>query len=102
MFKVKNEDIDKLVELEYGNACSYGPKYHSNHEYYAILREEIEEIDENMMSMSANGYMLWAAIKQENEDDIKEHTNEIEKSTYNAVKEALQVLAVIKKYKDGV
>lgn len=36
--------VNDLIQAEYKNACEqYGEKYHSLHEGYALLKEEVEE-----------------------------------------------------------
>lgn len=96
MFKVTNEDIENLVDKEYENATQYGNTYNSDHEFYAVLKEEIEEVYKAINSAHIHFEIMWKQIK----DDIEFKTDHIEKELKETIKESLQCLAVIKKYKN--
>ena len=62
------ENTEKLVKVlideEYKNACSkYGFKYHSLHEAYAVLLEEMEEAEEGHSANKLFLNTLWDNIK---------------------------------------
>lgn len=96
MFKVKDEDIDELVQIEYENALRYGERYNSDHEAIAIIYEEFEEAKEKIKAMENNLIAYWQDVKHNNTvgfGGLKSHT-------YGCIKECLQILACIKKF-DG-
>lgn len=48
-----------LIESEYNRSSNLYPEFHSNHEGYAVLKEEVDE--------------LWDAIKKSKEIYIDDH-----------------------------
>lgn len=97
MFKVTNDEIDYLVDKELENALTYA-KYHSNHEFYSILREEVEEADWSGVNIDVQLDNLWTAVKEDLDEEVDNRLYLIRANAYNCIKELLQVLAVIKKY----
>lgn len=56
--------VNVLIDEEYKNACSkYGFKYHSLHEAYAVLLEEMEEAEEGHSANKLFLNILWDNIK---------------------------------------
>lgn len=96
MFKVTNEEIDDLVDKEYEVATSYGNTYNSDHEFYAVLKEEIEEVYKAINEVNFLFEAMWKQIKE----DVDFKTEHIEKYIKETIKESLQCLAVIRKYKN--
>ena len=98
MFKVTDEDIENLVNKEYEVATQYGNTYNSDHEFYAVLKEEIEEAKTNIAFAEEELSFIWIDIKRncEFEDNLKYIENHLKE----AIKESLQCLAVIRKYKN--
>lgn len=96
MFRVNNDDIEKLVDKEYDGAIKYGLTYNSDHEFYGILKEEMEEVKDELESAEETFDGLW--------QDIKDGFNTLGNIYYleidlqNVIKESLQCLAVIRKY----
>ena len=58
------ESIDQAVCYELQNIVKkYGPTYHSTHEGYAVLKEEVEEAAEDMQKLEQMLEDLWQTIK---------------------------------------
>ena len=58
------ESIDQAVCYELQNIVKeYGPTYHSTHEGYAVLKEEVEEAAEDMKKLEEMLEHLWETIK---------------------------------------
>lgn len=56
--------IEQAVAYELQNIVKkYGPTYASEHEAYAVLKEEIEEAAEDMEQINRDLAYLWALIK---------------------------------------
>ena len=89
---IKNaiEDIAKKAIEKHGYYNSYA-------EYYAILKEETEELAEEIAIINKQVKYLWGAVRKNDNFDI--YNNNIENHTNKAIYEALQVLSVIEKYK---
>lgn len=81
-----------------------GDKYHSLHEGYAVLLEEVEEVQEDikMVTMLMSGHHLWGAIKNNGSSGytVEQMINSIEEETLHAMKELAQVGAVLQKIKN--
>ena len=102
-FSAKTENlVNELIQAEYKNACdNFGEKYHSLHEGYAVLLEEVEEVEPNISSLKENVSMLWKYIKKNDWEVVT--LKSIENSLYymnNAIKELAQVGAVLMKIKN--
>lgn len=53
-----------LISDEYDHACSQFPPFHSPHEGYAILKEEVDELWEVIKCKGTNGRVLEKEAKQ--------------------------------------
>ena len=95
--------VNNLIQAEYENACEkFGEKYHSLHEGYAVLLEEVEEVEENIEHLKEEVYFMWKCIKRNN---VKYGFSESLKDSFdifiqNAIKELAQVGAVLMKIKN--
>ena len=96
--------VADLIQAEYKNACKkFGEKYHSQHEGYAVLLEEVEEAESNISSLKENVSTLWKYIKRNDWEVIT--LKSIENSLYytnNAIKELAQVGAVLMKMQNTI
>jgi len=58
------ESIDQAVCYELQNIVKeYGPTYHSTHEGYAVLKEEVEEAAEDMKKIEKQLEGVWDSVK---------------------------------------
>ena len=58
--------IEQLIQAEYLNAVvNFGEKYHSLHEGYAVLLEEVEETEKELQFLKGYQKLLWSKIKNE-------------------------------------
>lgn len=98
MFAEQNFNlISQAVENEHKKMCStYGDKYHSEHEGYAVLKEEIEEAGEEIIIINDFFSRLWTNIKK-NEHFVCELKGIKGRAEYLA-HEAFQVSAVCQKF----
>lgn len=88
---------EHLIQAEYENACTqFGDKYHSLHEGYAVLKEEIEEVRDEYNSLLNNYHYLWENIK-DNDKDILSTIAEMQIDVISQIKELAQVGAVLMK-----
>ena len=99
MFDKKTETkINEAVALEIVNACkTYGATYHSNHEGYAVLLEEIEETEKDFDYIKNHLAMLWDAVKADSESEVKSNARIIALDAVELAKEACQIAAVCRK-----
>jgi hypothetical protein len=94
--------VNQLIQAEYENACEqFGDKYHSLHEGYAVLKEEVEEVEEG-----CNGNKLFLGILWENikgKPTYNTYSSCVDKMLHNVnhtIKELAQVGAVLLKIKN--
>ena len=99
MFAKKTQTmIEDAITSEVENAVkTYGAEYHSNHEGYAVLLEEIEEAANNLKDITELNKELWEDVKADNDTEIKADARRISFYAYYLAMEAVQVAAVCKK-----
>ena len=95
---VVNEDVGKLVEKELEVANERFPQFHSDHEGWAVMQEEAEELREECDSIELAMEQLWHRIR----DNLPTATHAalIEQYAEAAACEAIQVAAMARKYLD--
>lgn len=104
-FHNKSKDLLYLaIEKEYENACQeYGKSYHSLHEGWAILREEMEKVLIPIQDLKgAFENNLWRAVKANNPPMVTDVIEDIECSTILAMMELAQVYACCMKLQKTV
>ncbi|MBE6344662.1 MAG: hypothetical protein E7063_03075 [Spirochaetaceae bacterium] len=93
--------VEQIIQAEYKNACeNWGEKYHSLHEGYAILLEEVEEVKESYADVDIYLEELWKGIRGWKLFDKEICLNKLLVDTQNAIKELAQVGAVLMKIKN--
>ena len=90
--------IEGAISSELENAVKvYGKEYHSLHEGYAVLKEELEEADNNLKEALEINKELWEDVKADNDTEVKSDARRIAFYAYYLAMEAVQVVAVCKK-----
>lgn len=97
MFELTKE-VARLVAEEYGRAAAaHGAAAHSPHEGYALIKEEVEEAQVEMETLSQRLDHLWDSIKG-NEDQYGPHyLVYIKKAAVLGACELIQVAAMAEK-----
>lgn len=98
--KIENK-VNELVELELERAKEkHGEKFNSKMEAYGVLKEEIEEAQEDIEYIFANLDVFWEAIRgKTTETNMLKNINKIEYISKLLVQEAAQISAMALKYK---
>lgn len=94
------EHILSAIAKEKEAAISNHSYFHSDHEFWAVLKEEVEELQERSAYIASKADLLWTAVRADavlNQDTL----NIIRQNAINAACEAVQVVAVIDKYLEG-
>lgn len=92
-------DIQKLVDKELEEANKKYPLFHSDHEAYAVIKEEIEECEEDIRKMEMVLSYFWSNTKRDkNSDNLIEGMKKI---SMHAAAEAIQVAAMCDKASIG-
>ena len=86
-----NEELDRIVE-EHGY-------FNSDHEAYAVIKEEVEEVEEDLDNLRFGLEVFWEHVR--NDDDNLENAEAIERNGIELIKEAVQVVACCRKYRWG-
>ena len=67
--KMLIDKVDNLInEQTFEIQKEYGQTYHSDHEAYAVLREEVDEVKAEMTRADSELKRLWELIKQSKEE----------------------------------
>lgn len=92
-------EIQKLVNEELEEANRKYPLFHSNHEAYAVIKEEIEECEEDIRKMEMVLSYFWSNTKRDkNSDNL---IKGMKKIAMHAAAEAIQVAAMCDKVSIG-
>jgi hypothetical protein len=103
--------VNQLIQAEYENACeqakkefndNYIDRYHSLYEGYAILKEEVEEVKEQIECLDNDFYRYWTYIKANNPQLIKVYADNLKISAEETIKELAQVGAVLQKIRNTI
>lgn len=95
MFVTNDDEIQYLISKEKNNALRYG-KYHSDHEAYAVVKEEIEECESELDMVRLCFDKMWAYIKKDQDNTY--NLKDIKRYSIRAIKELIQVCACCDKY----
>lgn len=93
------EDVIKLVEKELKSANEKFPLFQSDHEGYAVIKEEVEEAKEEVVWVKEKLECIWELIRKN-----KDATLEAEFLKEFAIKgaiELIQVAAMAQKFIDS-
>lgn len=91
--------LEKLAEQELRQANSKFPQFHSLHEGYAVIKEEVEEAEEAIKDANFELTAIWGDIKA----NYHEHWGSIKALkgyALSAAAEAIQVAAMAQKMLD--
>lgn len=90
--------VDKAIEDELRNIIREKPPYHSNHEAWAILHEEIEELGAEMENIECGETWVWRYVTEDDAQSLQDEKSLMLKVTKNLIAEAVQVAAVLEKF----
>lgn len=97
-----NEDVRNMVQKELEHANSMFPPFHSLHEAYAVIKEEVEEAENDSEIVGYNFINLWEAIKHNDTENVLNHIAYLERNATHLIKEAVQVCAMCQKALDSL
>ena len=93
---VKSEVVETLAEYELEDANKHHPKYFaSDHEAYAVIKEELEEAEQEMRELSAGLDLMWSRIKWD--ESIEDNLIDLKRTAYFLIAEVVQVYAMCEK-----
>ena len=90
------ERIEELAEIELEEANKVHRKYFaSDHECFAVIKEELEEAEEEMNRLHNALDALWIKVKMD--ADIEDILIDMKRICYFLISEAIQVYAMCEK-----
>ena len=88
--------IQNAIEAETVNAkANWGPGYNSEHEAYAVLKEEVEEAADDIMFIQEDLEFLWNAVKGNSDKSYQASLKHIKQLAVALATEAVQIAAVV-------
>lgn len=95
------EHILSAIAKEKEATISNHGYFHSDHEFWAVLCEEAEELKEDSTYIISIVRRLWDSVRGDSMFNNIDTLNTIRENAINAVCEAIQVVVVIDKYLEG-
>lgn len=96
------DELMKKIEALTTEECNKGLKEHgtfnSPHEGYAIIKEEVEEAQEDLVEAIDNLNHAWNAIRNDNNFTAGESIYQLKTKALMAASELVQVAAMAQKY----
>ena len=96
---IEREKIYELVGEELKDANKKYPLFHSPHEAYAVLKEEVEEAQYDLKRIEEKLDNMWARVR--NDLSIENNADSIYAHAVNGIRELIQVCAMAEKIKQS-
>lgn len=97
--KMAASAVEMAVNYEHQNIVKeHGEVYASDHEAYAVLLEEVQEVTEACKWMQTRTEGIWMAIRNNVLDKQSYHIEEVKKFAVETAKEAIQCAAVCERF----
>lgn len=88
-------EIETLVQQELAEANEIHPQFASDHEAWAVLKEEIEECGDEFIALSAECDAMWQKIRQD--EDCQVELKLMKHRAICTIQEAIQIAAMCEK-----
>lgn len=95
-----NMKIEILIAEELVKANKLHPPFHSQHEAYAVIQEELEELQEEVAECYKQLEEIWMNVRTD--DSIRHQVKMLRKHAVFAAQEAIQVAAMCYKTSDSL
>ena len=97
MNAVENQ-VRELVEVELAAANERFPQFHSQHEGWAVIREEADELSSEIAYLEGYLISMWNYVKTNRADLVEEKAGRVQNYAIRAACEAIQVAAMCRKF----
>lgn len=95
---VCEKPIDDAISMELEEACKvHGERFNSLHEAYAVIKEELEEAEEELQRCKRKLEDVWSDVRKNNTEDALYDLLSIEAAAKNTATECCQVAAMAEK-----
>lgn len=91
---------EKLADEELIRANKKFPQFHSAHEAYGVIKEEIEEQDSDSSDIRCEFYKFWESVRHNKPEMQIIHAEQVKEAALHAAAEAIQVAAMAQKFLD--
>jgi hypothetical protein len=98
---MKNK-IEEIIINELQHARSLFTNMHSAHEGYAVILEEVDELQEELEFFNMHKDGLWQSIKKNNLKIQFNNIKEMQRIIRKLIKEAIQVAAMLQRFQEDV
>lgn len=92
--------LPALVEEELAAANQTFPAFHSLHEGWAVLREEVDEAQAEMGKINRSLRAIWHDVRGDSVACTLTEARNIQKAALQTAAEAIQIAAMARKLKD--
>lgn len=93
---INRKEIERLIAMELEEANKVHPLFASDHEAYAVIKEEIEETEKEAESVRSFLKTLWWSIKHDRDDTAKQYKL-MKEAAIRQIQEAIQIAAMCDK-----
>lgn len=93
--------VKLLVEGELICANRKFPMFNSTHEGYSVIKEEVEEAEEDLVYINTKLRHIWYAVKDNDTERANKQANILKEYAIHLVAEAIQVAAMAQKFIDS-
>lgn len=91
------------IDEELENAKTWGKDFSSNHEAYAVLKEEVEETSEELDGIKSALNIYWHLIRTNaTKESMQLCVKDLDNKAFSAIKELIQVIAVCHKTSETI
>lgn len=95
--------VEAAIGSEFENAVkNWGETYNSNHEGYAVLKEEVDETNDELIQIKNKLYDCWTLVKLNRNGLYKQEVEKIKNHAESLALEACQIAAVCGKILNGL
>lgn len=98
---VVKKDVESLVTKELKNALKNNPLFHSLHEGYAVILEEVDEVKTELEIIDTNMDGLWCCTKNDDRVFCLSRAQAIKSAAIRAAVESIQVAVMAQKFLDS-
>lgn len=97
-----DKDIERMIADELRSANEQFPPFHSFHEAYGVIKEEVEEASFVMNGIKSGFDWFWENVKCNDEVYAFDELADVKKYAFELIKEAVQICAMCQKAIDSL